>query len=99
METMDNSMIAGVAGLFLSLVFSYVPKLKDWYNAQTGEYKSLVMLGSLVAACLIIFGASCADLWVVVACNAAGAKSLIPLFISALIANQGTYLVTRKVAR
>lgn len=36
-------------GIVISLGFSYVPKLKDWFDKLSPDYKRLVMLGSLAA--------------------------------------------------
>lgn len=94
---MSEQTIASIAGIIISLAFSYVPGLKDKYGELSGQSKALVMLGALLLACGVIFGAACLDFWQMVACNAEGAKSLVPLFISAAIANQGTYLLTRKI--
>jgi len=91
---MDNSTLAGFAGIVLSLAFSYVPGLKEKYAALSAEYKALVMLSALLVACLFIMAASCLEFMKYVACDVTGIKALVGLFVSAIVANQATYLLT-----
>jgi hypothetical protein len=91
---MNETTIASVAGIVVSLVFSYVPGVKGWFDALTADYKRLVMLGALVVAVGVLFGASCLGYATDPACTVEGAKALLPLFIAAVIANQGTFLLT-----
>ena len=46
------SLLASIAGVVLSLAFSYIPGLSTWYGGQSAQAKSLVMLGCLVVATL-----------------------------------------------
>lgn len=91
---MSAEQLSAIAGIILSLAFSYVPKLNDWYSTLAGTSKRLVM----AAALLIVAGASlwlsCANLIVSVACTQAGLFSLINAFVMALVANQATYMIT-----
>ena len=91
---MTEQSIASIAGIIVSLVFSYVPGLKEKYAALSATYKALIMLASLLLACGVLFGASCLGYNDALTCNVAGAKTLLPLFIAAAIANQTTYLLT-----
>ena len=86
-----------VAGILLSLAFSYIPGLKDKFDTLSSGYKSLVMLGLLAVAVGVIFSASCLGYTNAPACTAEGAKSLIPLFIAAAIANQVTHSFTKNL--
>ena len=94
---MDNLSLAGLAGIIISLVFNYVPGASDWYAKLTPQAKSLWMLGFLLIACLVLFGASCLGYSSQVACTVDGAKSLVPLFVTAAIANQSAYLITKNI--
>lgn len=86
------------ASIVLSLLFSYVPSLSDWYAVQTATSKRLIMLGALVVVTLGAFGVSCTPLAVTlgltVQCTAAGAYALVPAFVAAVIANQATFVVS-----
>lgn len=86
------------ASIVLSLVFSYVPSLSDWYAVQSATNKRLVMLAALVVVTLGAFGISCTPLAVTlgltVACTTAGAYALIPAFVAAVIANQATFVIS-----
>lgn len=96
---MSETTIASLSGVILSLLFSYIPGLKDKYAALTADYKRLIMLGALLAVTLGIYGASCAGLSAQVACDVDGAKSLLGFFISAAIANQAAYMITPAAAK
>lgn len=85
--------LASYAGILLSLLFAYVPRLSDWYEQIDGVYKRLVMVAALLVVSLIILGLSCSAIFVIVTCNQAGIVMLVRLFVLALIANQATYLI------
>ena len=94
---LNQEVLATVAGIVLSLLFSYIPGLKSWYENLSGDYKSLIMLAALLVVTLGILGLSCIDWIDAVACDVTGIKELIWIFVLAAIANQGTYTVTRKL--
>ena len=91
---MDDKTLSSLAGVILSVVFSYVPGLKSWYSALAGEYKRLVMLGAMVLVAGGTYALSCTGYISTVSCDGAGAQQLISLFITAVIANQAAYLIT-----
>jgi hypothetical protein len=89
---MSVEQLGMVAGIILSLALAYVPKLNDWYNAKDKTAKVQIMGGLLVVAALGVFGLSCANVFVFVACSMVGAKELLGILVSALIANQATFM-------
>ncbi len=90
---MDN-VILGIVGALVSLVFSYVPAVKTWFDAQTN--KGLIMLGVLVVVGLAYFGLSCtpfaAQLGITLACTQAGAVQLAQAIFALAAGNQLAYL-------
>ena len=94
---MNAEFVSGIAGVVLSLVFSYVPTVRGWYEGLESQGKSLIMLGLLVVVSGSIFGLSCANVLNYLTCDQAGALQLGQIFLNALVANQGVYLVTRKL--
>lgn len=92
-------LLAKIAGVVISLLFSYFPVLKDWYEKLTAEQKSLVMIGVLLGISVVVFLLSCFTSWIFVACTWAGAQKMLEVFLYALITNQATYLVTRTIRR
>jgi hypothetical protein len=88
---MSAEQLAAIAGVVLSLVFSYVPGLSDWYGALEATQKRLVMAGLLLAVAGGAFGLSCGNVIVSVTCDKAGVIGLISALIAALVANQATY--------
>jgi hypothetical protein len=96
---MNAEFISMIAGILLSLLFSYVPGASDWYGALDGVRKRLVMLVLLFLAAAGAFALSCAGIYDYVACSQAGAVQAVEAFIAAVIANQTTYLVAPKPAK
>jgi hypothetical protein len=100
---MTAEILAVIAGTLLSLAFSYIPKLSDWYATLTSQYKSLVMLGALAVASLVAFGLACAGLGdiagVTLTCDQPGVYVVIRAFAAAAIANQTTYLLSPQKSR
>ena len=91
---MSAESLSAIAGLLLSLVFSYVPGLAPRFDALDGTTKRLVMLLLLAAVSAAAFLLSCNGVLPLVTCDKPGALGLLQTFIAALVANQGTYLVS-----
>ena len=98
---MSAEQLAALAGLILSLLFSYVPGLSDWYEPLEQTKKRLIMLGLLVVVAAGVYGLSCGPTNLqFVTCDKAGVMALISAFITAMVANQATYeLSPRKAAQ
>jgi hypothetical protein len=94
---MTPELISSIAGILLSLMFSYIPGVNAWYENLEGTYKRLIMLGLLFMVAAGIFGLGCANLISDVACTKEDALRMLQVFITALIANQTTFLVSPKV--
>jgi len=98
---MSAEYLAGVAGVVLSLIFSYVPGLNAKYAALDGTIKRLIMLGLLVVVAGGAFGLACAgwgvDLKVAVSCDRAGLVGLLQVLSLAVIANQSAYAISPAV--
>ena len=93
---MDEQTLTMIAGVVLSLAFSYIPGLRDWFNAQTGNTKRLIMLSAVALVTVGAFGLFCLGRYDAVACSADGAWGLIETFVLAAIANQTAYQLTPK---
>lgn len=97
---MNAEQLAGIAGIILSLAFSYIPKLAEWYAGKDKQTKQSIMGALLIVVAVAAFGLSCsglsADLGVAVTCDKTGAIALLNVLIVALVANQSVYLLTRK---
>lgn len=91
---MNQETLAALAGVVISLAFSYVPGLSTKYDALDGTRKRLVMLGVLLVVAVGAFGASCAGIAQYAACDMAGAKTMLDAFIAAAVANQATHMLT-----
>jgi len=91
--------LASVAGIALSLIFSYIPGVKDWYNSLTGEWKRVVMAVLLLVVALALFGLGCAGIVHGISCDQSGIIRLVSVFIMALVANQSTYMLAGSRSR
>ncbi len=95
---MTGSTLAALAASLLSLLFSYIPGFKTWYNPLDPYAKRLIMLALVVAVALGAFSFACAgladDFSVKVTCDSFGAWGLVRAVIAAVAANQATYLIT-----
>jgi len=91
---MNETTLASLAGVVLSLAFSYIPGLRDKYATLSPDYKRLVMLGALLLVSIGMFAAGCMGYTANVTCDMAGAQILLGFFITAAVANQGTYMLT-----
>jgi hypothetical protein len=97
---MTDAQLSLFAGALLSLAFSYVPRLKDWFDTKDATTKRLIMAAALLVIAAGVFAASCGDLLgglpitVTVACDKNGAVGLATNFVLALIANQATFAIS-----
>jgi len=93
---MTATELSAIAGVVLSLVFSYIPGVKNWFDGLESVFKQAVMGGVLIFVTGVIFGLACYGVIVAVECTQAGALGLIMALIAALAGNQSTYLITKK---
>lgn len=91
---MDVTLLNSIAGIALSLAFSYIPGLSDWFGKLKGDYKRLIMLGMLLVVSGSMYGLSCANWWPTLTCNKEGIKKLIEVFILAAVANQTAFALS-----
>lgn len=89
-----------LAGVVLSLLFSYFPGLNTWFDGLAGNVKRLIMLVLIAVVAGAYFGLSCtswaADLGITIACTSEGLKQVVLAFVQILVANQAVYALTPK---
>lgn len=90
---MSPETLLHIAAIVLSLVFIYIPGLKEKYDALEGATKRLVMLGLLFFVNLVVFGLCCANRFDYYTCDVDGAWSAVKLFVETIIINQTTFLI------
>ncbi len=93
---MDSNQLAAVVGILLSLGFSYIPGLKVWFDGKSSDTKQAIMGLSLIVVAVSVFGLSCASVLHSVSCTREGAIGFASVLVSALVANQSIYLLTKK---
>jgi hypothetical protein len=95
--------LGAVAGVVLSLMFSYVPGVREKWDALEGTVKRLVMAGLLALTALVIYGLACSGIAELaglvggITCDASGVVALVRVFVTALVVNQATYQISPKV--
>lgn len=97
---MTPELLMSIAGILLSLIFSYVPGISDWYEQFDPNKKRVVMLVLLLFVTASMLGLACAgfgsDFGIGVACDRLGVTELVKALIAAIIANQAAYLISPK---
>ena len=93
---MSAELLSSVSGIVISLLFSYIPGLKEWFEPLQNKYKQGIMGAVLVVVAGAWFGLGCAGIVDGPACTKEGAIEAVIFLIRALTANQGTYLLTKK---
>lgn len=95
---MTGEELLAVAGIVVSLIFEYFPKLSVWYNGLEDNIQRLIMLGLVAVIAVTVFGMSCAGLSDAYTCDKRGAWELVKMFVVGVVANQSTYLVLPRKA-
>ncbi len=96
---MTVEQLGAIAGVLLSLAFSYIPGLSDKFAALPATTKRLIMAGLLLVVAVGALALSCANVVVTVECTQAGLLALINTFIAALVANQAAYMIAPGVSK
>jgi len=94
---MSSELLAGIAGIVLTLLFSYLPGLRNWYDPLPEAKKKLIMLAALFLSAAGVFALACVGRYDMVVCSVDGAWELGRYFILALVANQSAYSLSPKV--
>ena len=96
MSEISSEGLSAMAGILLSLGFSYIPGVSQRFGDLAPTQKRLVMLGLLLACALGVFGLSCVKTgWLSApTCDQAGAWGLARIFVAAMIANQAAFAVS-----
>lgn len=96
---MTSEQLLTVAGAVLSLLFLYIPGLREKYAGLSDEVKRLIMAGILLVVSASVYGLSCAGLLgslmtqaaQAVTCDQNGLIELVWAFVLSIIANQSVY--------
>jgi hypothetical protein len=96
---MTVEQLGAIAGVILSLLFSYVPGLSDKFNALDPTKKRLIMAGMLLLVAIGALGLSCANIVSTVECTQAGLVELVNVYIAALVASQAAYMIAPGVSK
>lgn len=93
---MSSEFLGSAVGVFLSLAFSYIPGLAEWFAELSKQQKQATMGLLLIASAVAIFAIQCAGLADYgLICSKAGAVDFVKVLVAALVANQGVYSITK----
>ena len=96
---MQSEQLSAIAGIALSLAFSYIPGLRGWFDTLTSQYKQAVMGIALILTAGSVFALTCGGIiQTSIPCSQSGAVGLVWMLVQALIANQATYVGTRHLS-
>ena len=90
---MTGELIAGIAGIFMSIAFDFAPYVKDLYEKLQPGQKRLVATGLGLGVVAAVFGLSCGNLFDVSSftCDQAGIESALGIWVTYVLVNQTTY--------
>ncbi len=92
---LSSEMLVSIAGVVLSLLFSYIPGLRTWYAGLVAEVKQLIMLGLIILVSGAVFALGCYDILSTgIACDRYGVISLVWMVVLGLTSNQAAYMIT-----
>ena len=94
---MDHNLLAASASILLALALAYVPGLAPRFDKLSGPSKRLAVLVCLVVIAAGSQALACypplASLVPGLACTPMSVGGTVSAFVSALVANQGTYVL------
>ena len=95
---MSAEEISMIAGVILTLAFSYIPGLDNSYASLAPEHKRAIMLGLLVlvsGGILILACSGSGEMFgIAITCDQAGAIGMLRVLVAAIIVNQGVYAIS-----
>lgn len=95
---MDSMTLGALAGSVSSLVFSYFPGVKSWFDGLSSDKKALVNLLVLALVSVGAYIANCYGIYELgLACDNDGLVDLVKLFFATLVGSQTTWLATRRL--
>ena len=92
---MSQDLLSSVAGIVLSLLFSYVPGVSAWFEALDSIYKRIIMGVLIILVGGGAYAAACLGVYDAVTCDQEGGLSVLRSIVAVLIANQAAYKLTK----
>lgn len=101
---MTVELLVAIAAAVLSLLFSYLPRVKGWYEGKDPDAKRQIMAGWLFIVTAALFAMSCVPLLaailarydIFIMCDAQSGLDLIILYLKAIGINQAVFLISPK---
>ena len=91
---MTAEQFAAITGIVTSLIFSYFPIIKDWFEGQAPNVKRLMQVAVAFIVSWAIYGLNCAGVLTGMTCDLAGALEVVWLIVAFVVANQAAYAVS-----
>lgn len=100
---MSVEILSAVAGIVLSLLFSYVPGLDVWFASLESKWKQSIMGVCILLVGAVTFALSCttwgASWGIELTCDQPGAQVMISTVVAALVGNQAIYKISPETGR
>lgn len=96
---MTSEMLVSFAGVLLSLSFSYLPGLKDFYDTKDSQTKQLIMLALMVVVAAGSVVLSCTGEFAYFECSGTGGWDALQVLFTAVVANQVAYQSTKHIGK
>lgn len=97
---MTSQLLAGIAGVVISLVFMMLPLIPAWnkkWNTFSGERKQATNMLALVVVTLSVALLSCLTDIILIECTQLGIMNLVLMFVSAALGNTTAYTTTNRI--
>lgn len=98
---MNSNELSLLLGTALSLVFTFVPSLRDWYEQLEPKQRAQVMSIGIIIISIGVVSASCAGLDSSISCTRDGvigfAKGAVVNALLALASNQTAHALTKRM--
>lgn len=98
---MNSTELSLLLGTALSLIFTFVPSIRDWYEKLEPKTRAQVMAIGIIGISIGLVGASCAGLDGSVSCTKDGVvgflKETVVTALLALASNQTAHSLTKRM--
>lgn len=93
-----SDVIAGWAGVILSVLLEWFPKWDAWFHELTNSQRRAVTAAAIVLVGVAVGSLSCAGWLDWLSCDANGWRAVLGAIFMALIGSQGAHPLTKRPA-
>lgn len=95
-SNLSATVLIGLITGAVSVAFSYIPFLYNWYSPLAAGTKKLIMAALILVSALVIFGLDCANLLnTSLTCTASDLNDIVYAVMFGAATNQAIYSLTK----